>query len=149
MWLGSQTSGAECGFFGHFKQPISPTSVASWPSKAHQKCALEKGAEIWVLNHVIGQPDFVCGKRPFRAPFPGSFCWQQILLSVWGLELQKRQKPAFKKRRRILGAESLVSLMSGAESGLFGHPFQAPSEASMPRFLYGVRPQECVEQKTR
>ena len=134
MWLGSQTSGAECGFLGHFKQPLFPTSVGSWPLKAHQKSALEKGAEIRVLNHVIGQPDFVCGKRPFRAPFPGSFCWQQILLSVWGLELQKRQKPAFKKRRRVLGAESLVSLMSGAENGLFGHPFPALLQPVSPTF---------------
>ena len=74
-----------------------------------------KGAEFWVLDHEIGQPSFGRRKRPFRALLAAR---SPQFLESWP---PKKPEVRLKKGRRFLSAGSLVSLISGAEGGLFGH----------------------------
>ena len=84
-----------------------------------------KGAELWVLDHEIGHPNFGCRKRSFRALFAARS-------PQFSRELALRSKPEVRleKGRRFLSAGTLVSMISGAEGGLYGHLFLALYAAS-------------------
>ena len=76
----------------------------------------------------------------FGHPFLALFAASTSHILYEGLGLQKRKKARLKKGRTILGAELLASLISGADSGLFGHPYLALFAASKAHFQFGIGP---------
>ena len=73
----------------------------------------------------------------FGHPFFALFAASTPHILYEGLGFQKRKKGRLKKGRTIQVAESLASLISGAEGGLFGRLYLALFAASKAHIQFG------------
>ena len=116
-----------------FRAPFPGTFAPSSPHFRRElalKSKLEvcpmKGAEFWVLAHVIGQPDFGYRSRPFRALLAASnphFCRELAFKSEPEVRLMKSAEVWVLSR--VIGQPAF---------GRRGQPFQALLGPSNPHF---------------